>query len=336
MSVYKRGDVWWVRFQRNGKLTRRPARTGSKRAAEAFERRLKEEIDGAYRGELPDRTFNDMMARFLNEHCPTLKKQSERRYRVSIKALQPHFNGILLKAIGRVQIHDFAVSRSRIVKTVRPDLRCLSAAFQCAIDWGWVEYNPVMSLRKRRFADVPPRRRYLTHDEYGRLIPQAKPYLRPLIVFAVATGLRLEEQLSLAWDRVDLNRREVHLVGTKSGTPRVVPLDDTAMGVLQAIQVRHLHSNWVFCKKDGSRYHQVTRGLAGAAKRADIKDLRWHDLRRTFGSWHIQAGVSMDRVSKLLGHSSVVVTERHYAFLDTESLHEAIRSGTKVVTKHAD
>ncbi len=278
------------------------------------------------------------MERFILEHLPTLRPSAARRYRTSARMLHPHFQGLWLDQITRGRLSTYITTRRRggaSSATLRRDLACLSSMIQLAIAWDWCDANPVKALDKRQIKESEPRRRYLSEAEYDALLGAASDYLRPMIVFSVEPGLRLEEQLSMEWNQVNLTRGELFLPRTKSGTPRTVPLS-TAAAELLPRHPRHLHSTYVFCKKDGSRYSKVTRGLAGAAKRAGISDLRWHDLRRTCGSWMIQRGVDVFRVSRFLGHKSVAVTERSYGFLRAEDLHEAVRVGTKTGTGSAD
>ena len=168
----------------------------------------------------------------------------------------------------------------------------------------------------------PPRERYLAYDEYLALLEGASAYLKPMITFAVYTGLRREEQLSLMWKQVKFHRNEVYIPVTKTGTARTVPLREESTAALRSI-ARHITSPYVFCIRDGKRFQRVTRGLAGAAKRAGISDLRWHDLRRTCGSWLLHDGVRIEDVSGWLGHKSIAVTQRHYAFLNISNLHDA-------------
>jgi integrase len=81
----------------------------------------------------------------------------------------------------------------------------------------------------------------------------------------------------------------------------------------------------------------MNKGLAGAAKRAGIAPVTWHDLRRTCGCRRLQEDrLSMEEVSKWLGHSSIVVTEQTYAFLEDEHLQRAVRTGTEAGTGKAD
>ena len=81
----------------------------------------------------------------------------------------------------------------------------------------------------------------------------------------------------------------------------------------------------------------MNKGLNGAVRRAKIADLCWHDLRRTAGCrWLQRDGKSMEEVSVLLGHSSVLVTEKSYAFLEAEEIAELLVGRTKVGTGTAD
>lgn len=330
MSVYKRGNIWWVRFEFAGQEIRRSSKSRDKRSAERLERELREECARVYRGGKQRRTFDHLIERFIAEHLPTVKPTSRRRYLMSLKALAPHFEGKYLDEIGRKEISDFLHARQMVVSgsSVRRDLACLSVAFNRGIEWDYLDSNPVTVASKRHIKENAPRTRYLTRDEYTALLMHAGDYLRPMIAFAVETGLRLEEQLSMEWNQVRWDRNEIVIPRTKSGTPRIVPLTAEARRILDTT-VRHLRSDYIFVKADGTRYGKLTRGLAGACKRAEIKDLRWHDLRRTCGSWMLQDGVSIEVVSKWLGHGSIAVTEKSYAFLRTEDLHAAASTRTE-------
>ena len=333
MSVYKRGAIWWVRFQFAGQEIRRSSKSKDRRSAERLERELRRECERIYRGGKQRRTFDQLVERFIAEHLPTIKPSSRRRYLMSLKALAPYFEGKYLDEIGRKEISAFISERRRLVSgsSVRRDLACLSVAFTLGIGWDYIDVNPVKRTSTKHIRENAPRHRYLSADEYTRLLACAAPYLKPMIAFAVETGLRLEEQLSMEWSQIRWDRNEIHIPITKSGTPRTVPLTAEARRILDALP-HHIRSTYVWSKSDGSRYGKLTRGLAGAAKRAKISNLRWHDLRRTCGSWMLQRGVSIEVVSKWLGHGSIAVTERSYAFLRTQDLHAAAITRHKIGT----
>lgn len=333
MSTYRRGKIWWVRFQAQGAEIRQSARTASRTVARKVEGDLREQYARIARGGGTRRTYREAMERFIVEHLPSLRPRAAQRYLVSAKALHPHLADLYLDQITKACLGDFIADRRQYVAdaTIKRDLACLSSMFGLAMSWEWIDRNPVAALDHRQVKEAQPRTRYLTADEYARLLLHARPYLKPLIVFAVETGLRLEEQLSLRWTDVDRERREATIVG-KGDRKRVIALSAQALGTISGTV--HGLSPYVFAKPGGGRYGKLTRGLAGAAKRAGIQDLRWHDLRRTCGSWMLQRGVPIHVVSRYLGHASVVVTERSYAFLRTEDFHSAV--GTVVGTGHAD
>lgn len=96
---------------------------------------------------------------------------------------------------------------------------------------------------------------------------------------------------------------------------------------------RHVSGFVLVNPETGSRYVQMNKGLKAAARRAKVEDLEWHDLRRTAGCrWLQRDGKSMEKVSMLLGHSSVLVTEQRYAFLEAEAVAESL-GRTKVGTQ---
>ena len=141
---------------------------------------------------------------------------------------------------------------------------------------------------------------------------------------AVQTGMRLEELLGLRWEQVNLERREVRLVVTKTNRPRVVPLSDRAVAVFVA-SPRLGQSPYVFNNPNtGRRYRNLRHSFRKACSLAGITDFRWHDTRHTFASWHVQSGTDLYRVSKLLGHTTLQMSAR-YAHLETEHLHQAVR-----------
>ena len=345
-SVYKPKGTryWWGRIQRDGRPRRKSLRTTSRAVADKRLREWAEELDALGWGDKPARTYDEAMLHFLTTHVPTLKPQSARRYRTSAKMMHRHFKGVLLHKVERSAMAGFESARraeGASPPTIRRDLACLSSMFETVIvDWDLEIPNPVpafLKKRKRRgLKESPPRTRYLSAEEELALLAGARDDLWPLITFAIDTGLRLEEQLSLEWKQVSVPRREVRVTVTKTGIARTVPLLPRALDVLHK-QVRYFNSPYVFTKSDGTRYGKRTRGLAGAARRAGISDLKWHDLRRTCGCRLLQVhGLSMEQVSKWLGHKSVAQTERAYAFLEVDQLHEAIGTDIEMVKGRAD
>ncbi len=350
-GIYKRGKQWWARAQRNGRDHREPLKTTRRDVAEKRLREWLDRMDAVAWGDKQRITFDEAMRHFITQHLPNLKPASARRYITSARMMIPHLEGKFLDEITRTVLNDYVAYRRRegaTAPTIRRDLACLSSMYAEA-DLKWADIpNPVpgfLKERKRRgkLTEAPPRTRYLSHEEEARLLAEAKGDLEAQIAFAIDTGLRLEEQLSLTWDQINLKRQEITLESkdTKSGQGRVVPLLERAVTILGTLP-RHLRHggtpDWVFCKRDGSRYGKRTRGLSGAAKRALVPDLKWHDLRKTCGCRLLQdRGMPLEEVRDWLGHQTIAQTERAYAFLSVDALHERVGTpGTKTGTGHAD
>ena len=103
---------------------------------------------------------------------------------------------------------------------------------------------------------------------------------------------------------------------TKNNERREIPMNDIVYRTLLAVE-KIPDSPWVFCKKNGERYGNVRKALEGARKRAGIVDFRFHDLRHTFASHLVMAGVDLKTVQELLGHESFEMTLR-YAHLSPD------------------
>jgi integrase len=337
MGIYRRGQQWWARAQRSGREHRTSLKTSSKALAERRYRQWLNDLDAIAWGDKPRRRFDDAAERFVREHLSTLRVSSARRYGVSLAWLAEAFEAKFLDQIGTAKLSEFEKKRRQSgasAPTVRRDLACLSSLFGCCIEWEWCDANPVPGFmrrrRKRGLREAAPMTRYLSHEEEAALLAHAAPATRLAIAFAIDTGLRREEQFGLTWDKVDLQAGEVLLGGeTKSGNPRRVPLLPRAAQIL-AQMPRHFRSPYVFCHRNGKRLVHMNKGMKAARRRAGLRALRWHDLRRTCGCRLLQDhGLTMEGVKEWLGHSSVVVTERTYAFLEIEHLHRAVQKSAQ-------
>jgi integrase len=331
-GIYKRGTIFWGRFQRQGKEHRQSLATGDRRVAEKRLRQWLDDMDAIAWGDKPRRLFDDAVRKFIAEHLPNLKPASAKRYGVSIKWLHKHLGGKTIDLIGSAALSEFETVRrgsGAAAPTVRRDLACLSSIMSFCEEWEWLDdgKNPVPSYlrrrRKRGLKEAPGRIRYLTVEEEAALIAASQYPLSAAIALAVDTGLRREELFSLTWAQVDLRRGIIRTTAdTKSGRVRVVPIAQRSAQALARIP-RHFASPYVFCHGDGARFIQMNKGFKLACRRANLTDVRWHDLRRTAGCRWLQKDCRrIEEVSGFLGHSSIQVTQDRYAFLDLTRLAE--------------
>ncbi|MEH6585023.1 MAG: tyrosine-type recombinase/integrase [Halioglobus sp.] len=144
-------------------------------------------------------------------------------------------------------------------------------------------------------------------------------HLTPIVILALNTGLRLGECLGLQWKDVSLGVEPptVTVRQSKSGKVRVIPLNPNAYLEMRAWKrwqkaVVGKQPQFVFTNTQGKKLNSVRSSWRRLVEDADLAPLGFHALRRTFGSKLVAKGIPILRVSKLLGHHSVIVTERHY------------------------
>lgn len=339
-NLRKRGRIWWYRLRKNGQDQEGSLDTESLTVArerlEEVRRRLTDRTFGLER-----HSFDAAARRFAAEHFKTLKRKSRLRYVASMTNLEAHMRGLDISTIDTAKLSEFEQARLAAgvtSATVRRDLACLSSIFSRCEEWGWTRYNPVkpyLRSRKSALKEGAPRERYWTPEQEQTALPCAPVRFRAMIAFAIDTGLRKEEQFSLLWSDVDLDAAQITIRAevAKSSKSRQVPILPRTLELLKAMP-RTL--GYVWTTEAGSRYSptspSINEGLAKVCRRAGLERISWHDLRRSCGCRLLQdMGLRMEEVSRWLGHSSVKVTERHYAFLNVSHLHRALQRGAEVV-----
>lgn len=141
--------------------------------------------------------------------------------------------------------------------------------------------------------------------------------------FALQTGLREANITHLEWSEIDFNRSHATIPAhkSKSGKAIAVPLNQKAMAVLYN-QLASQHRRYVFTYKNKPIKRFNTRAWRKALKRANISDFKWHDLRHTWASWHVQNGTSLHELQQLGGWASFDMVLR-YAHLSSAHLKNA-------------
>ncbi len=207
-------------------------------------------------------------------------------------------------------------------RTVNIEANTLSAIFREAVKRGLVDNNPVRGVRKLPEENIIVR--YLSADEDRRLVEACSPSLLPIVTLALHTGMRLGELLHLEWKDVDFEQRLIRVKLTKSHRTRYLPMNVRVVETLKGVP-RRPDIELVFWNPIRGKHWAWTHGPGWqkAIRLSGVKEFRFQDLRHTFASRLVQAGVSIKVVQELLGHSNVATTMR-YAHLAPADLRRAV------------
>ena len=189
---------------------------------------------------------------------------------------------------------------NRTLELVRAILR------RCVNEWEWLERAPYV-----RMLNEPKRRiRFLTRDEAQRLLVVLPEHLGDMAAFSLATGLRAANVTGLQWSQVDLVRRLawIHPDQAKARKAIAVPLNAEAVALIRTQLGRH--QTHVFSFRGKPIRQLSTKAWYAALERAGIADFRWHDLRHTWASWHVQSGTPLFALQEMGGWESPEMVRR--------------------------
>jgi integrase len=191
--------------------------------------------------------------------------------------------------------------------TVNRYMATLSALLNYAHERGWLTSVP----RLRKLDEGNKRVRFLTHEEARRLLKHLPKHLRPIVEFSLATGLRQANVAHLRWEQVDLRRKVawIHADQAKGKTTISVPLSANAIAILRA--QRGQHRQWVFPYRGEPVKQPANTAWFAALRKAKIEHFRWHDLRHTWASWHVQSGTPLPVLMELGGWKDLKLVLRY-------------------------
>ena len=241
----------------------------------------------------------------------------------------PEFGKLALAAVERTQVRELHHRLSRTPSIANMVVRTLSLMYRLAEDWGLMPEgcNPCSSVVK-----YPQRKRerFLTDEEFTRLgqVLDEVENQGGSSVSAVAgirllmlTGCRKSEILTLRWEHVALDAGELRLPDNKTGA-RVISLPPLAVELLVGLS-RNLDSPWVIPGRyPGTHLRKLADAWKVIRMRAELDDVRIHDLRQSFASRALALGESLPMIGKLLGHSQTETTAR-YAHMARDTVHKS-------------
>jgi excisionase family DNA binding protein len=317
-SVYLRKtrqgrDRWYIDYpDGQGRRQRQVIRDAQTRgeALIALQGRVREIFDGKHhpRRSTEHLTFNQLADRFIREYSIRTKR-SWKTDEWRLVAIREHLGNMGLAQITASEILEYRQARlkaGRSELTANREIALLKTMFGFACENGLMSENPARRVKMFSEKDTA-RARTLSLDEELRLLPALSPELRSLVVVALHTGLRLGEVLGLCWCDVNLEKKTVRVEHTKSKKARFIPVNSVLHAELGMLRGTSGNQSLVFPFKRRS----VRTGFENACKGAAILDFTFHDLRRTFGTRLLEKGVDIVTISRLYGHSSVLVTQNY-------------------------
>ncbi|MFV3305807.1 tyrosine-type recombinase/integrase [Pseudomonas sp. NY15181] len=242
--------------------------------------------------------------------------------------------------------------------TANRKMGSISGVFSRAVDWGYLESSPLDKVKALK-VDAKGRIRYLSKDE-SKALREAldarqeriraerdsanqwrternqellvdlravtfTDHLKPMVLLTLNTGLRRGELFNLRWPDVNLQAKTITVVGegTKTKETRHIPLNAEALGTLKSWKEQCPPGCYVFPGQEGERMTDVKTAWLELLKNASVTDFRWHDMRHDFASRLVMAGVPLNTVRDLLGHTDIKMTLR-YAHLAPDSKAAAV------------
>jgi integrase len=341
VSVDKRGPVYWMFFMVKGRRIQKSTGCRNRRDAEEVERAYRTQIAKGEVGledKKPVPSFKAAIREFLDrsqiDHAD--KPNTHRRYETTSKALLRYFEDKQLDQIGVDDVENFKDWRRRqkkqqpnkklkknkratTTKTIKPatvnrELACLRAMINHFIRNDVLVKNPVS--RVKFLKEDNEQTRVISADEERLYLMACSQPLQDVATIMVETGMRPEEVCRMERHNVYLDKGYVFNPYGKTKTARrKLPLSQRAANVLRS-RIENSDSEFVFPTTRGGENpstHIVKLNNAhhGALKRSGVEYFRLYDLRHTFATRAVEAGVDLMTLAALLGHSRIQMVMRY-------------------------
>lgn len=310
--LYKRGNVWWLKFYLNGKAYCKSLKTKDKTLAKA----LKNEKELALaKGQsiLPlQAPISEILDKYLSfskgRRVSKFAEEDDRRLRrfvdwskvSKLSQVTPHLMNDYL-AYYRKKKDKSPATMNHVITSIKTFLHW-------AVSFNYISENPLKNFKK--FPLIQKKIRFLDQDEIQRLLETAQdtPFF-PMVATAIYTGMRVKELLNLEWSDIDWQNRIIQVINkagftTKSKRHRTIPLNDKLLVILKAYRK---DKGYCFFPQY-SRKWPLRKSFNTLLKNAKLNNVGWHTLRHTFASQLAQAGISIYKISQWLGHKDVSTT----------------------------
>ena len=320
---WKTKTTYGVQIRRKGFKTLMKSfdtRTDAKKWARNMEAKL-DRGDYSDYSEASKVTLGDLFNRYVKENKHKSKKQWRNEEYRKDQLLNDTISDINLLRFSTRHLAEFRDRRLKVVKpsTFNKDFNFISVVISTAInDWNiYIPHNPCKLMKRE--SEARPRTKIVEPEEITQLVEvcalRENVYLKPMVQFSLETAVRQGELLKIKYNHVDWKNRLLHLNDTKNGEDRTIPLSQKAFLILSSLPRQF----------DGRLFPLTRHSLKGlwtrALKKTNIKNLRWHDLRRTAITMLFEEkGLDVPSVQLISGHKNPMVLLNTYTKLDPKKL----------------
>ena len=278
-------------------------------------------------------TFGDLFDRYIKEHAKIHKKSWEE----DVSQYKRYLESLGRKRLSSLNRTLFQALHTKIGKDHGPyaanrTLALLKTIFNKATLWGWDGENPIIGIQKFK---EKSRERFLHAEELPRLFEalnqESNETFRDFFYVSLLTGARRSNVQSMKWGDININNLSWRIPETKNGEAHIVVLVAEVLEILERRRANS-ESKWVFPSLTSKSGHieEPKSAWKKILKRANLTDLRLHDLRRTLGSWQAATGANSYVIGKSLGHKSQQATAV-YARLNLDPGRESLGHDVKAM-----
>lgn len=278
-------------------------------------------------------TFGEMFVQFMERYSKPFKRSWKYDER-EVNRFLSHWFKRKASQISKQEIHKLheQICTENGLYQANRILERISSIYNKLIEWGWEGLNPTKGIKKFK---ENSRDRFINPDELPRFLEsleqEENETIKDYVYTSLLTGARKSNVLAMRWNELCFIRNEWRIPETKNGEPLVIPLVSTVIEILKKRKENNTNSEYVFPGIGSKGFLQdPKKGWKRILRRAGIKDLRVHDIRRTMGSYQAITGASLSIIGKSLGHKSQHATQI-YARLHNDPVRLSMEKATEAM-----
>ena len=322
------GKYYVIYSTEKGKRKTKSTGTAYKGEAHKFLSQLRQQIEEERRQIVKPILIKDFAFAYLRQREPHFTEKTIKVNKTTFKYLEEYFGNIQLSDIDRNGLEEYFHKRIKetSIFAARKDMINLSASFTFAVSSGYLLTNPCRGIRRFKLPERQPI--FYSKEDFKNLLDAIdNEDLKDLVLFAINTGLRQMELITLEWRQINFKENILVLDNqghiTKSKRIVTLPLNSICQEILKKRYEKK--ENNVFTLFNNSiDQHWLSTNFKKYVIKAEVNPkLNFHSLRHSYASWLVQAGVSIYVISKLLNHADIKTTEI-YAHLRRDDLRNAV------------